>query len=83
MTIGTAVLAFIALLYLSVISEGFRLVFLTVLALAAGGLAFLADFGSDKPQTIFYNHSAHPAYLMAKGDGCPADRHIWNGWCVK
>lgn len=82
MTIGTAIFAIAILLFL-MRSETGCLIALAVVALAFGGMAFLIDFGSDKPQTWFYNSSAHPAFKMATGDACPADRHIWNGWCVK
>jgi hypothetical protein len=82
MTFGTATLI-LALIYVTVHSQGFRMFLLIIGSLAIGGILFLVDFGADKPQTIFYNHSAHPAYLMRAGDVCPDDRHVWNHWCVK
>jgi hypothetical protein len=80
---GLSIMGIALLVYLAVVSECFRTLCLVILGLSAGGIWFLADFGSDKPQTIFYNQSAHPAFLMRAGDSCPGERHIWNGWCVK
>ena len=82
MTFGTATII-LGVLYLAAISEGFRMFSFAVLGIAAGIIAYLADYGSDKPQTFFYSSSAHPAFLMHAGDNCPADRHVWNHWCVK
>ncbi len=82
MTFGTTALI-LAIVYVAVRSEGFRTFLLILGSLAIGGIWFLADFGADKPQTIFYNHANHPAFLMRAGDVCPDDRHVWNGWCVK
>ena len=82
MSLGTAVLI-IAFVGFMLRSEGFRTFLLIVGALAVGGICFLVDFGADKPQTIFYRSSDHPAFLMHAGDTCPAERHVWNGWCVK
>lgn len=82
MTAGTAIVI-LAVLLLAVRFEAFRMFFFAILGLGIGGIAYLIDFGSDKPQTIFYNHSAHPAFKMQAGDLCPADRHVWNDWCVK
>jgi hypothetical protein len=82
MTIGTAI-AILGILYLVTRFEGFRMFFFVILGLCVGAIAWLVDYGSDKPQTIFYNHEAHPAFLMKAGVVCPSDRHIWNGWCVK
>ena len=82
MTLGTALFAIVILLLIMRTEVG-RLVALAVFALLLGAGAFLIDFGSDKPQTLFYNYSAHPAFKMATGDTCPPDRHVWNGWCVK
>ncbi len=82
MSYGTAIII-VGIFYLITISEGFRLFFFVFLSLAAGTILYLIDFGSDKPQTIFYNSSAHPAFLLHVGDVCPSDRHVWNGWCVK
>jgi hypothetical protein len=73
----------IGILYVAAISPGFRMFCFAVGAIIAGCIAFLADFGSDKPQTFFYNSADHPAFLMRAGVPCPADRHVWNGWCVK
>lgn len=83
MTFTTAVFVLIALIYLAVISEGFRTFLLIVGSLAAGVVWFLVDFGADKPQTLFYRQSAHPAFLMQPGSVCPEDRRVWNHWCVK
>jgi hypothetical protein len=82
MTAGTAMLI-IAAVYLAANSQGFRTFLLVILGLGAGTVWYLADFGADKPQTIFYNSQAHPAFLMKVGDTCPADRHVWNHWCVR
>jgi hypothetical protein len=82
MTIGTALIV-IAAVYLLTISHGFRMVSLGIVALAGGVLAWAMMFGADKPQTIFYRNSDHPAFLMRAGDACPPERHVWNGWCVK
>jgi hypothetical protein len=80
--LGTVILI-LAVVYFAMTSEGFRTFLFVLLGLSLGTLWYLWDFGSDKPQTIFYSSSAHPAFLMHAGDSCPADRHIWNGWCVK
>jgi hypothetical protein len=82
MTVGTAMLI-IAAVYLAVNSQGFRTFLLIIFGLGAGTVWYLADFGADKPQTIFYNSQAHPAFLMYADDVCPSDRHVWNHWCVK
>lgn len=82
MATGTAILI-VGIVYLLLAHEGFRMFALMLLGLFAGVVWFLIDFGQDKPQTLFYNHSAHPAFLMKAGDSCPEDRHVWNGWCVK
>ncbi len=82
MTAGTAILI-LGIIYLGVRFEGVRMLFFGALGLSIGTIWYLVDFGADKPQTIFYNHSAHPAFLMKTGDVCPTDRHIWNNWCVK
>ena len=82
MTLGTAVII-LGVLYLMAISEGFRMFAFAALGIVAGCIAWLADYGSDKPQTLFYSSTDHPAYLMHAGDYCPADRHVWNHWCVK
>jgi hypothetical protein len=82
MSAGTAIIA-IALVFLAIRSEAFRMFCFAMLGICIGLVAFLVDFGSDKPQTIFYSSSAHPAFLMHVGDTCPQDRHVWNGWCVK
>lgn len=82
MRLGTAILLLIVV-YLAILSRGFRTVLLILGSLVLGGVWFLVDFGSDKPQTFFYNSQSHPAFLMRAGDSCPADRHVWNGWCVK
>lgn len=82
MTTGTAILL-IGLLYLLVSSDGFRRFSLGLLGLAGGALVWLVLNGADKPQTIFYDHAAHPAYLLQAGQTCQADQHVWNGWCVR
>ena len=82
MAIGTAIIA-LGIFYLLIISKGFRMVLLGGVALCAVGIWWLAVQGADKPQTMFYNSSAHPAFLLKAGDVCPPDRHVWNGWCVK
>jgi hypothetical protein len=82
MTFGTAILI-LAVAFVAFRSEAFRMFLLVLGAIAFGGLCFLIDFGADKPQTIFYRSSAHPAFLMRAGDVCPDDRHVWNHWCVK
>jgi hypothetical protein len=82
MSLGTA-LIILAIVGLALRSETFRTFMLILVGLGLGGLAFLIDFGSDKPQTIFYRSSAHPAFMMQTGDTCPPERHVWNGWCVK
>jgi hypothetical protein len=73
----------IGILYVAAISPGFRMFCFAVGAIIAGCIAFLADFGSDKPQTFFYMSQSHPAFLMKAGSVCPSDRHVWNNWCVK
>ena len=64
-------------------SASFRAFFFGVVSLAAVGVLILIWFGSAKPQTLFYDHGAHPAFLLKAGDSCPGERHVWNGWCVK
>lgn len=73
----------VLIVWLAVRSEGFRTALLIVGSLAIGCICWLADYGADKPQTLFYRGSAHPAFQMRAGDVCPADRHVWNRWCVK
>ena len=82
MSLGTAVVILV-IVGVAMRSETFRKFMLVLVGLAIGGICFLIDFGSDKPQTIFYRSSAHPAFKMMVGDACPAERHVWNGWCVK
>jgi hypothetical protein len=82
MTAGTTIII-VGVCYLLARSEGFRMVFFTVLGISLGLLWWLVDFSSDKPQTFFYSSRAHPAFLMQADSTCPADRHIWNHWCVK
>ena len=82
MATGTAVLI-LSILYLARASGAFRQFCLGVVVVAGVGAIGLIFFGADKPQTIFYNSSAHPAFLMRAGDSCPGERHVWNGWCVK
>jgi hypothetical protein len=82
MTIGTAALI-LSLIYFAMVSHAFRMLSLGLIAVALGALLAAMEFGADKPQTWFYNQADHPAFLMRAGDQCPADRHIWNGWCVK
>jgi hypothetical protein len=73
----------LGLIWLASRFEGFRMACFAVLGICIGLIAWLIDFGSDKPQTLFYSHASHPAFLMRAGDSCPAERHVWNGWCVK
>jgi hypothetical protein len=73
----------IGLIWLAARFEGFRMACFAVLGIGIGLFAWLVDYGADKPQTIFYSYSSHPAFLMRAGDSCPAERHVWNGWCVK
>ena len=82
MSLGTA-LVILAIVGVAMRSESFRTFALILLGLGLGGMAFLVDFGADKPQTIFYRSSAHPAFKMMASDTCPPERHVWNGWCVK
>jgi hypothetical protein len=82
MAIGTAIVV-LGILFLAVISRGFRMVCLGGLALCAVGVLWLVNFQADKPQTLFYNGEAHPAFLLKAGDVCPPDRHVWREWCVK
>lgn len=82
MAAGTAILI-LSVIYLLAKSEGFRMVFFTILGLSLGGIWWLIDFSSDKPQTFFYQSRSHPAFLMQDGSICPPDRHVWNHWCVK
>jgi hypothetical protein len=80
---SVASILILAVLFFAVRSHEFRMLLLIMASLGLGGLWFLMDFGADKPQTIFYRSSAHPAFLMMPESVCPADRHVWNGWCVK
>lgn len=82
MTVGDALMV-IAIVGLMILSRAARMLGLGIAAIFGGALWWVIDFGSDKPQTLFYNYEAHPAFKMAPGDSCPADRHIWNGWCIK
>jgi len=82
MSAGTAMLI-ICIVYLAVKFEAVRSFFFVVLGIGLGCLWWLVDFGSDKPQTFFYNSQSHPAFLMQAGSICPSDRHIWNHWCVR
>lgn len=82
MTIGMAIII-VAGFALALRSERFRTFLLIVGSLGIGVAWWLADYGADKPQTLFYRGSAHPAFQMRAGDVCPADRHVWNRWCVK
>lgn len=82
MTAGTAVLI-LGVLYMIFLSRQFRMVSLGIASVAGGALAWAMVYSADKPQTIFYSHKEHPAFLMKAGDVCPGDRHVWNGWCVK
>jgi hypothetical protein len=80
--VGTAIVV-VAILYFLVTSAGFRKVIQVAAALCAVGILWLANYGADKPQTLFYDSEAHPAFLMKAGDVCPQDRHVWRDWCVK
>lgn len=82
MSTGTAIFV-LGILYLALAHTGFREV-LRGLAIAVG-VAVLAAiwYGSDKPQTWFYDVDAHPAFLLRAGQVCPLDHHVWNRWCVK
>jgi hypothetical protein len=73
----------LGLLFLANASAQFRAFCFGIISLACICVLGLIWFGADKPQTIFYDHANHPAFLMRVGDLCPADRHVWNGWCVK
>jgi hypothetical protein len=63
MAIGTAIFV-LGILYFAVYSKGFRTVCLVGLALCAVGIYWLSIEGADKPQTLFYNSAAHPAFLL-------------------
>lgn len=82
MTTGTAFLI-LGVLYLLLASQAFRMVSLGVAALFGGALVWAMVYGADKPQTFFYSQREHPAFALHAGQVCPADRHIWNGWCIK
>jgi hypothetical protein len=82
MRFGTAFFL-LGMLYLAMVSAQFRAFLFGVGSLLCIGLLCLIFYGADKPQTIFYDHEAHPAFLLHAGDSCPAERHVWNGWCVK
>lgn len=82
MTVGTA-MVILGILYVLVRFEGARTFFLIFFGLSLGLIWWVVDFGSDKPQTFFYNSQSHPAFVMTAGAVCPPDRHVWNHWCVK
>lgn len=82
MRLGTAIFI-LGILYLFLGSERFRTFCFGLISLAGIAILCLIWYGSDKPQTIFYDHGSHPAYLLRAGDTCAGDRHVWNGWCVK
>jgi hypothetical protein len=71
----------LGILYLAVISRGFRMVCLGVVALSAVGILWLSIEGADKPQTFFYNGAAHPAFLLKAGDVCPQSTRV--EWMVR
>jgi hypothetical protein len=82
MRFGTAFFI-LATVYLAAISSQFRMFCFGVLSLACITLLCLIFYGADKPQTLFYDHADHPAFLLQAGQVCPGERHVWNGWCVK
>ena len=61
MSAGVAIFI-IGIMFLAARFEGFRMFCFAVLGICIGLVAFLVDFGADKPQTIFYNHADHPAF---------------------
>jgi hypothetical protein len=82
MKMGTAFIL-LAIVYLAAISAQFRAFCFGIVSLACIAILCLMFYGADKPQTIFYNHDAHPAFLLHVGEVCPEGRHVWNGWCVQ
>ena len=82
MATGTAIFI-LGIVYLAMASRPFRQFCFGLVVIAGIGMLGLIWFGADKPQTLFYDHGAHPAFLLKAGDSCPGERHVWNGWCVK
>jgi hypothetical protein len=82
MRTGTAIFI-LGIIFLAMNSTGFRNALFGLVVIVGISIEVLIMYGSDKPQTIFYDHDAHPAFLLRVGDSCPGDRHVWNGWCVK